>query len=125
MSTLGKRLIKAAKEARAIARGKADPSTYRVHVPAEVNVKSIRRRLKLTQEEFSRRFAIPQGTLRDWEQGRRHPEGPARALLLVIAHEPKAVERALAHSMIFDRGTASTAAASPLGHVHKRLNPHL
>jgi putative transcriptional regulator len=97
MSTLGKRLIKGAKEALAIARGEADRSTYRVHVPAEVNVKSIRRRLKLTQDEFSRRFAIPQVTLRDWEQGRRHPEGP--------------------HSMIFDRGTASSAAASPLERV--------
>ena len=98
MSTLGNRLINAAKEARAIARGEADPSTYRVHVPDAVDVKSIRRRLKLTQDEFSRRFGIPQGTLRDWEQGRRHPEGPARALLLVIQHEPKAVERALAHA---------------------------
>jgi len=98
MSTLGNRLIKAAKEARAIARGEADPSTYRVHVADDVDVKSIRRRLKLTQDEFSRRFGIPQGTLRDWEQGRRHPEGPARALLLVIQHEPKAVERALAHA---------------------------
>ena len=99
MSALGKRLIKAAREARAIARGEADPSTYRVHVPAEVDVKLIRRRLKLTQAEFARRFGIPPGTLRDWEQGRRHPEGPARALLLVIQHEPKAVERALSHAM--------------------------
>jgi len=64
MSTLGKRLIKAVKEALAIARGEADPSTYRVHVPAEVNVKSIRRRLKLTQHEFSRRpgHAVGLGT---------------------------------------------------------------
>jgi len=112
-SKAGSRILQGAMEALAIARGEADPSTYRVHVPADVNVKSIRRRLKLTQDEFARRFAIPLGTLRDWEQGRRHPEGPARALLLVIAHEPKAVERALAHSMIFDRGTVSTG-ASPL-----------
>jgi putative transcriptional regulator len=95
MTTLGKRLIEAAKEARMIARGEADPKSYRVHVPADVDVKSIRRRLKLTQEEFARRFGIPEGTLRDWEQGRRRPEGPARAFLLVIQHEPKAVERAL------------------------------
>jgi putative transcriptional regulator len=61
-------------------------------------VKTIRRRLKLTQQEFSQRFGIPQGTLCDWEQGRR-PEGPARAFLLVIQHEPKAVKRALAHAM--------------------------
>jgi putative transcriptional regulator len=99
MSALGKRLIKAAKEARAISRGNADPATYRVHVPANVDVRTIRRQLKLTQAEFSQRFGIPPGTLRDWEQGSRSPEGPARAFLLVIQHEPKAVERALAHAM--------------------------
>lgn len=98
MTSLGRRLIGAAKEARAIVRGEVDPSKYRVHIPAEVDVRRIRRRLKLTQGEFSRRFGIPQGTLRDWEQGRRRPEGPARAFLLVIQHEPKAVERALAQA---------------------------
>jgi putative transcriptional regulator len=95
----GARILQGAKEALALARGEADPKKYRVHVPAEVNVKTIRRRLKLTQNEFSRRFGIPQGTLRDWEQGRRRPEGPARALLLVIQHEPKAVDRALAQAV--------------------------
>jgi putative transcriptional regulator len=60
-SKAGSRILQGAKEALAIARGEADPSTYRVHVPAEVNVKSIRRRLKITQDEFARRFAIPPG----------------------------------------------------------------
>ena len=50
--TLGKRLIKAAEEARSIARGEADPSTYKVHVPSDANVKAIRQGLKLTQAEF-------------------------------------------------------------------------
>jgi putative transcriptional regulator len=98
-SKAGSRILQGAKEALAFARGAADLEGYRVHVPVDVDVKAIRRRLKLTQDEFSRRFGIPQGTLRDWEQGRRRPEGPARALLLVIQHEPKAVERALAHAM--------------------------
>jgi len=100
MTSFGKRLIDAAKEARAIARGEADPKTYRVHVPADIDVKRIRRRLKLTQDEFARRFGIPPGTLRDWEQGRRRPEGPARAFLLVIQYEPVAVERALSRASI-------------------------
>jgi putative transcriptional regulator len=69
------RILQGAKEALAFARGEADMKKYRVHVPAEVNVRTIRRRLRLTQHEFSRRFGIPQGTLRDWEQGRRRPEG--------------------------------------------------
>jgi putative transcriptional regulator len=97
-SKAGSRILQGAKEALAFARGEASLKNYRVHVPADLDVKSIRRRLKLTQDEFSRRFGIPQGTLRDWEQGRRRPEGPARAFLLVIQHEPKAVERALAHA---------------------------
>jgi putative transcriptional regulator len=98
-SRAGSRILQGAKEALAFARGEADPKDYRIHVPPDVDVKTIRRRLKLTQDQFSRRFGIPQGTLRDWEQGRRHPEGPARAFLLVIQHEPKAVERALARAM--------------------------
>jgi putative transcriptional regulator len=97
-SKAGFRILQGAKEALDFARGDADLKKFRVHVPAEVNVRTIRRRLRLTQYEFSRRFGIPQGTLRDWEQGRRRPEGPARAFLLVIQHEPKAVERALAQA---------------------------
>jgi putative transcriptional regulator len=96
MSKLGRKLIRAAKEARTIARGEAKASTYRVHLPAEIDVQSIRKKLGLSQAEFSARFGIPPGTLRDWEQGRRVPEGPARVLLKVIENDPKAVERALA-----------------------------
>lgn len=95
MSKLGKRLIKAAQEARSIARGEADPHSYRVHVPADIDVQGIRRKLNLSQNEFASRFGISPGTLRDWEQGRKKPEGPARVLLMVIAKEPKAVIRAL------------------------------
>jgi putative transcriptional regulator len=98
MSKLGKRLIQAAREGRAIARGKADPKTYRVHVPAEIDVRKIRRRLKLSQGEFAAKFGIPAATLRDWEQNRRKPEGAARVLLKVIKEEPEAVSRALAHA---------------------------
>jgi putative transcriptional regulator len=95
MSTLGKRLIKAAREARSNARGEAKRGTYRVHVPAEVDVQRIRLGLKLSQNEFASRFGIAPGTLRDWEQGRKKPEGPARVLLMVIAKDPQAVTRAL------------------------------
>ena len=59
-------------------------------------VSIIRRALKLTQEEFSRRFRIPLGTLRDWEQGRKVPDAATRAYLLVIARNPTAVAEALA-----------------------------
>jgi putative transcriptional regulator len=59
-------------------------------------VKIIRRALGLTQEEFARRFHIPLGTLRDWEQGAATPDQSARAYLTVIARNPDAVREALA-----------------------------
>jgi len=59
-------------------------------------VKVIRRALALTQQEFSKRYGIPLGTLRDWEQGRTEPDQPARAYLRVIARDPDGVSRALA-----------------------------
>ena len=55
----------------------------------------LRRTLGLTQEEFAARYAIPLGTLRDWEQGRSEPDAPARAYLRAIAGDPVAVRRAL------------------------------
>jgi putative transcriptional regulator len=59
-------------------------------------VKTLRRALHLTQEEFAERYHIPLGTLRDWEQGRSEPDRPARAYLKVIARDPEGVVRALA-----------------------------
>jgi len=58
-------------------------------------VKTLRRALALTQEEFAVRYHIPLGTLRDWEQGRSEPDQPAKAYLTVIARDPEGVERAL------------------------------
>jgi putative transcriptional regulator len=58
-------------------------------------IKTLRRALGLTQEEFAARYRIPLGTLRDWEQGRSEPDQPARAYLTVIAHDPDGVHRAL------------------------------
>ncbi len=77
------------------ANGTADVSGYRVHVPSDVDVKAIRKRLGMTQERFASSFGFPITTLRDWEQGRARPDTAARAYLMVIAKEPDAVERAL------------------------------
>jgi putative transcriptional regulator len=60
-----------------------------------VRVKTLRRALGLTQEEFGARYRIPLGTLSDWEQGRSEPDQPARAYLTVIAHDPDGVRHAL------------------------------
>lgn len=68
--------------------------------PAEVEpqpaVRDLRRRACLTQMEFASRLGVPVETIRNWEQGKRMPRGPARALLAVIAHAPEAVFSALA-----------------------------
>lgn len=82
-------------EALAYAAGKADTSRYAVHIPEDIDVKAIRDKLDMTQEEFAGRFGFSINTLRHWEQGRRVPEGPARAYLLVIDRNPKAVQKAL------------------------------
>jgi putative transcriptional regulator len=58
-------------------------------------VRTLRRALSLTQEEFSARYHIPLGTLRDWEQGRCEPDQPSRAYLKVIAHDPGGVAAVL------------------------------
>jgi putative transcriptional regulator len=65
-----------------------------VDVPA-VDVRSIRRKLKLSQTEFAAKFGFPPATLRNWEQGRTRPDTPARVLLAVIAKHPEAVEEVL------------------------------
>jgi|SRR5580704_8012429 putative transcriptional regulator len=63
-------------------------------------VKVMRRALGMTQEEFSARFRIPLGTLRDWEQGKSAPDQAARAYLTVIARDPEAVRKALAQPLL-------------------------
>jgi len=82
-------------EALAFAEGTVDENQYKVSIPAQVDVKAIRSRLKMTQEQFAIRFGFSINTLRHWEQGRRVPEGPTRAYLLVIDREPEAVQKAL------------------------------
>ncbi len=88
-------------EAEIAAAAAADPDA-RPMTPEELmkprrvpRVKTLRRALGLTQQEFAGRCRIPLGTLRDWEQGRTEPDQPARAYLSVIAHDPEGVRRAL------------------------------
>lgn len=62
---------------------------------APTGVRDLRRRAQLTQTEFAARLGVPVETIRNWEQGKRAPRGPARALLAVIAHSPETVFAAL------------------------------
>src|SRR5215468_5353540 len=97
MSKLGKKLIQAAREGRAIARGELDPTTYRVHVPADVDVRKIRKELKLSQAEFAAEFGLSAATVRDWEQNRDRPEGAARG---TTPCDQKRVRRGAARSRV-------------------------
>lgn len=95
MSKIGASILRGFEEAIAFAEGTADVSLYRVHIPPEIDIKAIRGRLGLTQQQFATRFGFNITTLRHWEQGRRVPDGTARAYLRVIDREPEAVQKAL------------------------------
>ena len=73
-----------------LAPGNAKPATA-----MQPGVRDLRRRAQLTQIEFAARLGVPVETIRNWEQGKRAPRGPARALLAVIAHSPETVFAAL------------------------------
>jgi len=64
--------------------------------PKPIDVKAIRKRVKMSQAEFSRAYGISKRALQEWEQGGRQPDSAARAYLTVIAKEPAIVRRALA-----------------------------
>jgi len=95
MSKVADGIRRGLEEAVSYAKGQADAEAYRVHVPEAIDVKAIRAKLGMTQEEFAARFGFSVNTLRHWEQGLRQPEGPTRAYLLVIDRAPKAVQKAL------------------------------
>jgi len=82
-------LVASVREGGAILRGKTPPS--RTFVVDEVDVKRIRSQYKLSQSEFAALLGISVKTLRNWEQGRRTPDGPARVLLMVADKHPEAI----------------------------------
>jgi len=86
-------LLKSLDEAREIGAGKRKPSRVITFNPLEV--KTIRKRLHVSQTQFAHLIGVSAATLRNWEQGRTYPEGAARALLKVAARRPHAVLEAL------------------------------
>jgi putative transcriptional regulator len=95
MSKVGEGILRGMEQALAFIEGTADESQYVVHIPPEIDIKAIRGRLGMTQQEFADRFDFNINTLRHWEQGRRVPDGTARAYLRVIDREPEVVQKAL------------------------------
>ncbi len=94
--TAGESIIAGMQDALAYAQGETQRGqTHMVSVPETIDVKAIRKRQGLTQADFAQCYGFALTSIRNWEQGRRQPEGPARLLLLVIDCEPEAVQRAL------------------------------
>ena len=87
-------LIESIREAGEIRRGQRSPSRKFVFKPDDV--RSIREKLKKSQSEFAQMIGVTISTLQNWEQGRREPQGPARALLVVASKAPEVVAKALA-----------------------------
>jgi putative transcriptional regulator len=89
-------IMAGAEEALAYAKGKADRSQFKVHIPEDLDVKAIREASGLTQQSFALRYGFSLARLRDLEQKRTRPDSVVRAYLLVIQRNPKAVKEALA-----------------------------
>ena len=94
--SLGEEIIEGLNNAVRFAQGDTRGAVvHSVEVPDRIDVKGVRSKLGMSQGSFADQFGISTATLRNWEQGRRAPEGPARVLLTIIDREPEAVRRAL------------------------------
>lgn len=94
MTKIGEALIESLNDALDHARGEA--SGVRATSVAVTDVRAIRRKLNMSQQAFAEAFRIPLPTLKNWEQGRRHPDAPAAAYLLAISRRPAEISAALA-----------------------------
>ena len=94
MTKAGKMAIAGLEEAVAFFNGEDVPGAQ-VHIPAEIDAASIRKASGLSQARFADRIGVSIGTLKQWEQGRRVPTGPARVLLTMLAKNPRVVEETI------------------------------
>lgn len=86
-------LVESMKQAVAIERGEMKPSRVFTYTP--LDVKAIREKTNKTQADFAAMIGVKVGTLRNWEQGRRYPDGPAQTLLRIVSADPDYVQRVL------------------------------
>jgi putative transcriptional regulator len=94
-STFGGELVKSMEQALAYAKGENPAARVTTVIVPTVDIREIRRRLGLSQSEFAAKFGFAPASVRNWEQGRRMPDGPARILLAVIGEYPEVVESVL------------------------------
>jgi putative transcriptional regulator len=93
--TVGESVIQGLKEAIAWTEGKNNRLRVTIVAVPEVDVRKVRLKMGLSQAQFAAKFGFPSATLRNWEQGRSHPDAPTRVLLAVIAKHPEVVEGVL------------------------------
>jgi putative transcriptional regulator len=93
MSKFGDDLIESLTEA--VAHGRGEKIGIRVQTVEMPDVRAIRRKLRMSQEKFAVTYRIPLSTLKNWEQGRRHPDAPAAAYLQAISRRPHEIGEAL------------------------------
>lgn len=117
---IGLEIIQGLEQIKAWRRGEVKLKTHTVEMPKAADVPAIRRRLGLSQPEFAGFMGVSLGTLRNWEQERREPQGPARALLLVASKQPAAVRAAFEAAAPVSRNAAYKARGRR-GNVKPRL----
>jgi putative transcriptional regulator len=93
--TVGESIIQGLKEAIAWTKGENNNVRVTLVRAPEVDVRKVRLKMGLSQAQFATKFGFPPATLKNWEQGRSHPDAPTRVLLAVIATHPDAVEDVL------------------------------
>lgn len=114
-------ILSGLREALAHAKGEANGLT--IHELPDLDVASVRAKTKLSQGEFARAFGVALGTLQGWEQKRRRPEGPARALLTLIDHDPVSVVNTLTVArMVAKRSSGGAVGRQPRTRIvrHRR-----
>lgn len=95
MTDAGRRILAGLEEVAEISEGTRKPvKVHRIRVPA-IDVAKVRSATGLTQTTFANSIGVSTGTLRNWEQGRRKPEGPAQVLLALVAKEPALIQEIL------------------------------
>lgn len=93
---IGNEIIQGMKEAIKHVRGeKIKTKIHKIEIPDEIDVRAIRKKLKLSRTAFAAKFGFSHRTLQHWEQGDRQPHGPARVLLVLLEREPNEIERIL------------------------------
>ena len=93
---IGEELIEGLEDAIKYVRGKkCRAEVHKVEIPDEIDVRSIRKKLSLSRQDFADRYGFSARTLQHWEQGDRQPNGTAKILLLLLQREPTIIENIL------------------------------